>query len=85
MEKLICGKVIRNFPYDYVFLMSHGRSLHGRRSSRAEVFLGKVVLKICSKFTKRTPISKCDFNKVALQASVVQLYYKRDSGTSVFR
>ena len=55
MEKLICGKVIRNFPYDYVFLMSHGRSLHGRRSSRPEVFLGKVVLKICSKFTGEHP------------------------------
>ena len=37
------------------------------RSSRPEVFLGKRVLKIYSKFTGEKPMSKCDFNKVAMQ------------------
>ena len=37
------------------------------RSSPPEVFLKKGVLKICIKFYWRTPMSKCDFNKVALQ------------------
>ena len=41
------------------------------RSSPSEVFLGKGVLKICSKFT---PMSKWNFNKVALQ-----LYWNRTS------
>ena len=36
------------------------------RSSRPEVLLRKGVLKICSKFLRRTPMPKCDFNKVAL-------------------
>ena len=50
-------------------------SLYGYRSSPPEVFLGKGILKICSKFTgenmqqiyRRTPMLKCDFNIVALQ------------------
>ena len=41
------------------------------RSSRPKVFLVKGALKIRSKFTqkirRRTPMPKCDFNKVALQ------------------
>ena len=35
------------------------------RSNHPKVFLEKHVLKICSKFTGRTPMPKCDFNKVA--------------------
>ena len=37
------------------------------RSSHLEVFLGKSVLKLCSKFTREHPIPKYDFNKVAKQ------------------
>ena len=38
------------------------------RSSHPEVFLGKAALKICSKFTgEHLCLSKCYFNKVALQ------------------
>ena len=46
------------------------------RNSHPEVFLGKLVLKICSKFTGEHPCwsAKCDFNKVALQ-----LYWSRTS------
>ena len=41
-------------------------------NSTPEVFLGKDILKICSKFTgelpcRRTPMPQCDFNKVALE------------------
>ena len=36
------------------------------RSSRPEVFLRKGVLEIHSKFTRGTPMPKCDFNQVAL-------------------
>ena len=32
------------------------------RSSRPEVFLGKGVLKISSKFNRRSPMPKCDFS-----------------------
>ena len=37
------------------------------RSSRTEVFLRKGILKICTKFTEKPPMPKCDFNKVAKQ------------------
>ena len=37
------------------------------RSSRPQVFLRKVVLKNTQQIYRRTPIPKCDFNKVALQ------------------
>ena len=37
------------------------------RSSHPEVFLGKGVQKICSKFTGEHPCQKGDSNKVALQ------------------
>ena len=37
------------------------------RSIPPDVFLGKGVPKICTKFTRRTPMSKCDSNKAALQ------------------
>ena len=37
------------------------------RSSLPEVFLGKGVLKICSKIYRRTSMPKCDFNKVPKQ------------------
>ena len=37
------------------------------KSSHPEKFLGKGVLKICSKFTKKTPMLKCEINKVAKQ------------------
>ena len=43
------------------------------RSSHLGVFLGKGVLRICSKFTGSTH-AECDFNKVALQ-----LYENRTS------
>ena len=46
------------FPIKTVFLF---------RSSPPEVFLRKGVLKICSEFTGEHIMSKCDFNKVALQ------------------
>ena len=36
------------------------------RSSHPEVFLRKVVLKICSKFIGESTRAECDFNKVAL-------------------
>ena len=35
------------------------------RSSPPDVFLGKSVLKICCKYTGKTPLPKYDFNKVA--------------------
>ena len=37
------------------------------KSSRQEVFLRKGVLKNMQQIYRRTPIPKCDFNKVALQ------------------
>ena len=37
------------------------------RSRSPEVFLGKGIRKICSKFTGETPMLKCDFNKFANQ------------------
>ena len=37
------------------------------RSSHPEVFLRDGVLKICSKFTGELHMTKCNFNKVALQ------------------
>ena len=48
----------------YLFITSQ-QYHHLSKSSPPEVFLGKGVLKICSKFIKGTPMSKCDFNKVA--------------------
>ena len=60
------------------------------RSSPPDVLLGKVVLKKCSKFTeehpcrstisikllyRRTPMPKCDFNKVAKRCSLVNLLH----------
>ena len=38
-----------------------------RKVFALEVFLEKDDLKICSKFYRRTPMPKCDFNKVASQ------------------
>ena len=35
------------------------------RSIPPDVFLGKSVLKTCYNFTGKTPLPKCDFNKVA--------------------
>ena len=37
------------------------------RSCHPKVFSGKDVLKICSKFYRRTSMPNCDFNKVVLQ------------------
>ena len=45
---------------DFIYLIANSRS------SQPEVFSRKGVLKICSK-CRRTPMPKCDFNKVALQ------------------
>ena len=39
------------------------------RSSRPEVFLGKVILKICRKFT-------CDFNKVAKKSNFIEIAFR---------
>ena len=39
-------------------------SIFNFRRSPPEVFLGKVVLKICSKFTRETPMPKCDLMKL---------------------
>ena len=44
--------------------VSHTTALY-TRSSHPEVFLGKVVLKICCKFTGEHPCRRCNFNKVA--------------------
>ena len=40
---------------------------HNYRSSPREVLLGKDILKICNKLYSRTPVPKCDFNKVTLE------------------
>ena len=46
------------------------------RSSYPEVFLGKGVLKICSKFTAEHPCRMVfDFNKVALQHETLNVAY----------
>ena len=49
------------------------------RSSLPEVFLGKGVLKICSKIYRRTSMPKCDFNKV-----LKQLYWNHTSAWVLF-
>ena len=47
-----------------------GKNSREYRSSPPEVFLGKGVLKICSKFTgeiyRRTPMPKCDLNFIEI-------------------
>ena len=40
------------------------------RSSHPEVFLEKFVLKICNKIYRRTPMPKCNFNKITLQIAL---------------
>ena len=48
------------FPFSFL-------NLHYQKQPHPEVFLGKRVLKIYSKFTGEKRMSKCDFNKVAMQ------------------
>ena len=45
------------------------------RSSRPQVFLRKVVLKNTQQIYRRTPIPKCDFNKVALHLLCILIIF----------
>ena len=59
------------------FSKTQNKTTRNFRSSRPKVFLGKGVLKICSKFTGEHPcIPKFDFNKVARQLATLKFFQR---------
>ena len=70
--------VLQNIINNWLFATDYSKNVISR-SSTPEVFLGKGVLKICSKIYRRTFMLKCDFNFIEItllhKFSTVNLFH----------